>query len=155
MNNFTYTKLLEAIGIAGIIASLVFVGTEIRQNSAIARAEAQRSISETEIGLMMATATNPELASLVTATLFSNEIEENELTGGQETILFSYTIARLFSWESIYDGVQLGVLPQSELDDFQASAIDNDFTRARWPFLRTILNQDFASFLESLDWYRP
>ncbi len=59
----TARRIVEVIGIVGVMGSLIFVGVEIRQNSIATRAATDAAIADTFLQLSLAQATSPELAN--------------------------------------------------------------------------------------------
>jgi hypothetical protein len=51
----------ETLAALGVIASLVFVGMEIRQNTSVARAETRQALTDLYTQFHLAMATNPTL----------------------------------------------------------------------------------------------
>ena len=60
-------RIVEVIGIIGIVGSLIFVGVEIRQNSVATRAATDAAIADALRELSLAQATSPALASAFAA----------------------------------------------------------------------------------------
>ncbi len=54
----------ETLAALGVIASMVFVGLEIRQNTTVARAATRQALTETATAWAMAMATDPDLLAL-------------------------------------------------------------------------------------------
>src|SRR5687768_11764576 len=61
----TGQALRETLGFMGVVGSLLFVGLEIRQNTRVARAEAYRSIEQTQTEWNFVAASDPDLALLL------------------------------------------------------------------------------------------
>lgn len=60
-------RIVEVIGIIGIVGSLIFVGVEIRQNSVATKAATDAAIADALRELSLAQATSPALASAFAA----------------------------------------------------------------------------------------
>ena len=152
LNSSDTSKIVEIIGIIAVVGSLLFVGFEISQNSRIAIAESQQNFSEKAIDLSNTVSSNPELAELVVLAGL-NQLEIESMTPSQAGMLSFYYQAVLYLWESLYDSVQSGVLPDSEIDVLKLSpGLDSDYFRLAWARLKLTVNADFAIFLETLDW---
>lgn len=62
MKGWSARNVAEAIGIIGVIGSLIFVGGELRQNAIATRAAANADVSVSFVELNLMLASNPELA---------------------------------------------------------------------------------------------
>ena len=151
MSRFSIREIIEAIGIAGVIGSLIFVGLEIQQNSAIARSAARQAITDNGIELALEVTSNPELADLL-ARIYAPGFEIESISPAEDVILSNYFLGFLQMWESEYEAILLGVLPSRDLIDFGAEPIDNAYMRERWQGLKPSVSSDIGKYLESLDW---
>ena len=61
MNRLNTRSIIEALGVAGVVGSLIFVGMELRQNSIATRSQASATISEQFAEPNLLLASNPEL----------------------------------------------------------------------------------------------
>jgi len=99
----------ETLGTLGLIASLVFVGLEIRQNNVALRASAiQESINVARQQTQML-ATNPDLIRIGLALAQGEPVTEVEAAQNR-------WVASSFWWgmQGVYRQWQLGVLPDEE-----------------------------------------
>lgn len=62
MQRWTARHVAEAVGIIGVIGSLIFVGGELRQNAIATRAATNAEVSVAFVDLNLMLASNPELA---------------------------------------------------------------------------------------------
>jgi hypothetical protein len=62
MKRWSARNVTEAIGIVGVIGSLIFVGGELRQNAIATRAAANAEVSVAFVELNLMLASNPDLA---------------------------------------------------------------------------------------------
>lgn len=143
--------IVEFAGISGVIASLIFVGFEIQQNSAIARASARQAISDNGIEIAAQVSTNPVLAEILSR-VFSPDFDIDTLTPAEAMMTTNYFMGFMQMWESEFEAISLGILPEKDLDDLGIEPINNNFMRARWPELRFAVSDEFAAFVESKGW---
>ena len=144
----------QIIGAAGVVLSLLFVGYEIRQNTAVARTAAYHAIMADQGALLDVLATDPVLAGLL-------------VRGGQGEGPDAFTDEELFrigmshrrnvrSWEGLFFAVQEKVLPPEALETVgKGRAFSNPFFRSIWPDLRPAFAPDFVEFFEALPWNAP
>jgi len=141
----------QAVGAVGVVLSLLFVGYEIRQNTAVARTAAYHAIMADQGALLDVLATDPTLAPLLVRGM-SGETAE----GFSDEELFRIQIAHrrnVRGWEGLFFAVREGVLPHEALDIVgQGGAFNNPLFRSLWPTLRLSYAPDFVEFFESLAW---
>ena len=110
----------ETLGTLGLIASLIFVGYEIRQNNVALRASAvQESINVARQQTQML-ATNPDLIRIGLATNRGEPVTEVEAAQGR-------WVSTSFWWgmQGIYRQWQFGVLPDEEWDAWRRVICNN------------------------------
>ena len=151
MKNMGLKELIEMLGICAVVASLIFVGIEIQQNSAVARLEARQTIQNQNLDISLAIASNAELSEAISlmTLVATNQMEAQELDSVDTVRLYFTTYSVLLNMQTAYDSVQEGILSESSLDGLGAGFLNNDFGRAIWPQLRGQLNDDFANWVES------
>jgi hypothetical protein len=144
MSSKTVTEFLTAIG---VIASLVFVGLELRQNNALARAEAFREMSDTYMTYAVALAADEQLAEVM-AEVMDGRRAAADLTEME----FLQVGASLTAWlkfhESVYLQVREGVLDTTAYRLLDSPVSPNAFVTDNWRGFRAYLSDDFASFYE-------
>ncbi|MEE4295558.1 MAG: hypothetical protein V2J20_02945 [Wenzhouxiangella sp.] len=102
--------IFELIGIVAIIASLVFVGLEVRQSHEIARADVyqQRTFMEMQVNMSSYT---PELLSTALETWRQNH---SEMTSEEIRALATFWTVWVTLVENAHYQYQLGLLPDEE-----------------------------------------
>lgn len=146
MNKLVLKDTIELVGILAIVASLVFVGMEIQQNSAIARLEARQVTDTQNIEIALAIAANPEMTKVMGA-LSSNQVED--LDPEESFRLFFTVFSILIAMQSTFGSVQEGILPEASLEGLGIAALNRDFVRERLGTYRILLtNQEFVDYLE-------
>lgn len=148
MKNISVKEWVEISGIIAIVGSLIFVGIEIQQNSAIARLEASQRASDQTIEIVMSIAENPEL-SRIASVVFSQESDMTNLSLQDGASAYFLVVGMFAMFQSGYDAVQEGIQPQSNLEGLGAGVLDNEFVRFNWPTIKPLLRDDFAQFIES------
>jgi len=109
---------MELIGIAAIVASLVFVGLELQQSRAVALAEVHQS--RAQIGMQFSTWPRDPSVELVKRKEFSGE----PLDDYEQLISDSVYDEAIYFIENNYYQYQLGLLPQ-EVWDANIAALDS------------------------------
>ena len=100
-------RIVEAIGIIGVVGSLVFVGVEIRQNSIATRAATDADIADSFRELSLAQATSPALASAFAA----HATDRQHLNGTVDPAIYDSVVREISS----YAGSPSTAEPPSEI----------------------------------------
>jgi hypothetical protein len=147
--------LFELIGIVAIIASLVFVGLEVRQSHEIARADVyqQRTFMEMQVNMSSYT---PQLLSSALETWRSGHAE---MTSEQIRALATFWTVWVTLVENAHYQYQLGLLPeeewQNQLELTLAQANRPCFNRW-WSSSNSIWRESFRAVVqEGLDSMTP
>ena len=99
-----WKETAEVIGIVGVIASLIFVGVEVRQNTSAVRGATLQAVSQQSLDLTMAGLDNPELRLAFPAA------RDGTLTPDQKILLVWFMASKLRADENRYRQVELGIL---------------------------------------------
>ena len=142
---------LELVGIAAIVVSLVFVGYELRQSTAIARSDAYSSFSSQFFELASNAALDKRMSGLI------SQVNQGALPGDfkpeERVSVRMYQAAAVRVWEGLFRSVQAGVLPEEALESAANSIlINNNFSRPTWPSTKQLYTTDFIAYFESLPW---
>jgi len=146
---------IELFGAVGVIGSLVFVGIEIRQNSAATRAAATQDLGQSWIDWNLATATR-ELQEAVV--LVGQSRDPSEVPIVDQRIAESYVRSIFSSWSISHYQYRMGVLDAplwgGVMRDMQ-SGVDTTHGFGRliiwaWSRNRHLYNEDFTTLMDSL-----
>jgi len=141
----------EGFAAAGVIASLIFVGYEIRQNTAVARAAAYQDIGFSVLETFRQNAHDPQLAALFVVandTTRWDELSESDLMQLQQGLMGS-----MRAWEAIYRQVGEGILPPDAIRWFGYGLEPLPWWAKLWPEVRGGVPPDFAAFVsEQYGW---
>ena len=100
----------ETLGFLGVMASLVFVGFEIRQNTAVARANAINDLATGSREFLLAVATDGETASIMQRWREGQELTPTELTRAAYIVT-----AMLKNFENVFLQTETGILGSEAL----------------------------------------
>ena len=114
--NWIWKETAEVLGVIGVVASLIFVGVEIRQNTYAVRGATLHAVSQQSLDLVMAGLDNPELRSAFTAAW------ENRLSPEQRDLMVWFISAKLRADENRFRQVQLGILDASTIQQLSNHA---------------------------------
>ena len=104
--------LAQIIGSVGLILSLVFVGLQIRQNTAALQRNEHNSTMAQWTVIRMAIAGNREIAGLMTSGLRG----ENEIDAADQLRLEMFLNEQLWAAFHIWDRTQRGVFPKGTFE---------------------------------------
>jgi hypothetical protein len=100
---------LQVVGLFGVIASLIFVGLQMKQDRDIALSAATQARTETTIQNIMGSSSNPILASAIDKI----ELGENQpLLPSEERALGMMGLAVLFNLENVHYQYQSGYVSE-------------------------------------------
>jgi len=117
-----WAKIAEIVSGAAIIASLIFVGYELRQATQQLQLNSDIDADLTNAGLSIRIAENPELSSLV----YRGERQPETLSDEQMDRFVNIALPRLGMWENTYDSYLVGNVSE---EDWLAWDV---FFRQRW-----------------------
>ena len=135
----------EMIGFAGVILSLVFVGLEVRQNTAVARAQTRQSLTELYTQHSLTMATNADLRLEWNQTFYDESTRIP--TSGAEWAMW----ANLRQLENVYLQFQDGVVDESVFYSYawRGNPLAREAKwRAWWADRRERFNPDFVAEFE-------
>ncbi len=137
----------ETLGFLAVVASMVFVGLEIRQNTAVARAQARQFLTENHREFVLTLATEPDLLAA-----YTDRFPE----GDGRTEAERQADYAMFVWlrhlENVFLQVQEGVADETFLMGYGFGGQTNlrspgfaDF----WTSRRSRFNPDFVAAFEA------
>ena len=142
-------RLTSALSALGVILSLVFVGFELRQNTAAVRAAAIQELSAQSVGFLTSWATDEVIPGLLVRT--SQGATPDEFTPEENQRLTLVYLAALRAYEARFIQVQLGVLDEEVFEDMAGNSVfyDRPWLKAQWGTLfETSLGPDFAAYFK-------
>lgn len=139
----------EVVGLMGLIASLGFVGMEIRQNTMAVRSATIQAVSDQAMELTLAMATDDQLPRLVYQ-ISRGGITEADLGGEDYMRIRLAVVAGLRRQENLYLQVQNGILPNSALDNVSFGFYKNAFVRELWATDAALFDPGFARYWEGI-----
>ena len=141
--------LAEALGIVALVASLGFVGMEIRQNTIAVRSATTQAISDQALELTLAMATDEHLPRLVYA-MTQSGVTEADLETEDYMRLRLVVVGGLRRQENLYLQVQSGVLDEAALGNVSFGFYRTAFGRALWAEQRSVFDSDFAAYWDDV-----
>ena len=146
--------LSEAVAVISVLAGLGFVGVEIRNNTAVARAESRREASAENIGFLMRITEDPELTVLWRDDWTLEYFEA--LSSERRTRVNLLAISLMLRLENVYLQYSEGLLDESALLAYgmtQPKVTEQYFEWYWRERYRTFLDPAFVSYFEDLNAY--
>lgn len=138
----------EAIALVGVVASLVFVGLELRQNRISARAAAYQELGIAIADNWMGRANDRALNDLVRVASTADSATWAEVGESDRYLLRSYVAANLRLHETVYLQVEQGLLEPDALDTLGWTYfLDSTLLLRMWPDVRALVTPAFADYL--------
>tara|TARA_B100000579_G_scaffold436230_1_gene461607 strand:+ start:447 stop:893 length:447 start_codon:yes stop_codon:yes gene_type:complete len=139
---------LELIGFISVIASLVFVGMEIRQNTTAVRGATNQAISDQASELYLTIATDRNLAGLVKK-LYDGTPKE-DFNPIDEMQLFLTVMTGLRRVENIFLQLEDNILDDRAFDRIGLSFYRSRYGRQIWEENQQFFDRNFVPFFEEL-----
>ena len=136
----------ETLGFLAVVASMVFVGLEIRQNTTAVESATRQGLSEQLTDINLAVLTDEQMPGILLR-LRSGALS-TDFTGeeNQRARLFYFTYIRLI--DNAYQQVGLGVLDEQLYAQLPAAFWSYPYIGAEWPSMSPGFEPSFAEFFE-------
>lgn len=137
--------LFEAVGMVGIVVSLVFVGYEIRQNTVASRAAAYQTIGIASAARQASYAEDPDLARLAT--------DDPEKLAKMSNLDWERIVRDELAWhrlgETVFLQVEAGLLPSDALARLgYAQGFNGLRSACVWPVVREFMGDGYRAYME-------
>jgi hypothetical protein len=146
----------EFLGVAGVMASLIFVGVEIRQNTVAARAAAYQAMGEGISEFWSQVGQNPDQAILISR--FFQEVDA-EFTAEEEAMLIATHVAALRREETVWRQIELGLVGPEMLEHLGNNAPNGPGAAGNmvrlWPKVAPLMSPDFRRYVEEAKGWPP
>jgi hypothetical protein len=139
---------LELIGFISVIASLIFVGMEISQNTTAVRGATNQAISDQVSELYLTIATDRNLAGLVKK-LYDDVLRE-DFDSIDDMQLFMTVLTGLRRVENIYLQIEDNILYDRAFDRIGLRFYRSKYGRQIWEENKQFFDRKFVPFFEEL-----
>ena len=141
-------NIVEIIGTAAIVVSLVFVAYELRQSNQLGRLEAMQTLADAWLSSALEISGNKELASVLAK--IANGATQSDFDEGEYYQAMSFLYGADHNWQLRFSQLKLGVL---KIEDYSFPHPSNPtysskFHRELWPSIRGDFDEKFAKFWE-------
>ena len=139
---------LELIGFISVIASLVFVGMEISQNTTAVRGATNQAISDQASELYLTIATDRNLAGLVKK--LYDDVPREAFGPIDDMQLFMTVMTGLRRVENIFLQLEDNILDERAFDRIGLSFYRSKYGRQIWEDNQQFFDQNFVPFFKKL-----
>jgi len=142
--------LVEAVGVAGVIAGLIFVGAEIRQNSIATQAATTQQVKDAWLELNLTMASTPELS---TAFALAQSEGLESLDPGSQVMVISFFRSLFHNWSNGYSQYLIGTLDEPQwTPHFRDAAVaaEDPVALSVWRDWNYVYDDDFRALFDSL-----
>ena len=139
---------LELIGFISVIASLVFVGMEISQNTTAVRGATNQAISDQASELYLTIATDRNLAGLVKK--LYDDVPREAFGPIDDMQLFMTVLTGLRRVENIFLQLEDNILDERAFDRIGLSFYRSKYGRKIWEDNQQFFDQNFVPFFKKL-----
>ena len=140
--------ILEGVGIFSVIGSLLFVGVEIRQNTAAVRGATQQDISYQISEMYKIGVENDKIASIMTRSY--QGLKKSDLTDTEFLQFWLFSMLGYRRVENIYLQYKNGFLTEEAFDRIGMSFYRTSIQLEIWKERKDDFDPEFASFFETL-----
>ncbi len=105
-----WAQVAEIVGGAAIIASLIFVGMQVGENTRVVKMAADRAIDQQNVALNISVVESPDFAAL----LVRGELDRGSLTTAERARFDNYSLARFGAYENVVGNFSEGFISDEE-----------------------------------------
>jgi len=139
----------ELLGAIGVILSLVYLATQIRQNTKSLRAAAVDAAADRFIETTRLLSHNPELADL----LEKGRSDYTALSGVQKRRFRLHYLASSLAFENMFQKYREGLIPESQWEGIAGAlrqTIGQAGPRQAWTVIRSNLSPEFREYVDAM-----
>ena len=156
MRNVELKSILELLSAAAVLLGLVFVGFELRQNTAAIEASSRQSTSDASVAWLLTIASDPELAHLWGIA----SQEPQKLSDTEAVQLHLLLRSQWIRFQNAYLQWNNGTLDEDDWHNYmgficrtrtkaQVNANAANLRVATWDNHKAVLDKDFVDFVEN------
>ena len=138
----------EIVGALAVVASLVYVGRQVRLGNALAKAEAYRVVSLRTSEMLGAWAADEEFLRTARTGIFERSARLADLTADEQTKAVLYFASAVRIFETIHRQVEAGMLGPEAYDMLGGLMFRTPLFEDVWRRLRGAYAPDFAQVIE-------
>jgi hypothetical protein len=139
--------LAEVVGVIVIIASLVYVALQVRQNTEAQLASSREASLSADMALVAALIANPEVVENAVKSRSELTFSEREQVGN---LMAGFVRTREFAWAQYRNGVMDKATMESYVGTLVRAISYGELTRHYWELYSQEIEPTFVSHIDSL-----
>lgn len=151
MNMSKANELLSLTANVGVIASIIFLGVEMQQNTDMMKSQTRNSIVENQLTFYKGVIDNPDFAAVVNDLRLDAELYQ---PGSTERIQYHFFAMSQFSmWENEWYQYKMGLFDEEEFNsrvNTWKTNIKVSINQNIWKSIRNDFSEDFRVHLNNL-----
>lgn len=138
----------EVVGALVVVISVIYLATQVRQNTATNRAEALRTFS-IEVSRQFGAWGLDSRGSALWHKVIYEQVRRSELSPEDAMSISFLIVSRLSLFDAAYRSYKEGILSENEFRPMLTTRIVTlPFTKDSWPIYRKELSPDFVEYME-------
>ncbi len=148
-----WAAIAEIVGALAVVASLVYVGSQIRQSNAVMRAEAHRDIELKIADLAAQMAANKRFTESLA--LIRDDRPRDSFAPADRSNIALILIGFIRVYQACFHQHREGVVTDKILEIADSQLFRTRFVRDSWPRWKDEFDPEFAAFFESTELETP
>jgi hypothetical protein len=151
MNMAKLQEILSLIASVGVIASIIFLGIEMQQNTDMMQSQTRNSIVENQLSFYESITDNPQLAVIMTE--LRKDADFYASGSPERTRYHFFVMSQLRMWENEWYQYQKGLFDQKEFDsrvNTWKTNIAVPINAIIWTNIRGAFSEDFRDYLNAI-----
>ena len=137
MKKFDFSQAIGTLANVGVIAGIVFLGIELRQNNEVLEAQSRAYWVDHQVGITETMALNPDLLEI----MLKGAEHSESLTALERQRVLAIGNRTFTIWQHQFDEMRRGRLAESDIMNLQKllfCTASNDYgTRSAWEYFST------------------
>ena len=151
MNMSKANELLSLTANVGVIASIIFLGVEMQQNTDMMKSQTRNSIVENQLTFYEGVIDNPDFAAVVNDLRLDAELYQ---PGSTERIQYQFfAMSQFRMWENEWYQYKMGLFDEEEFNsrvNTWKTNINVSINQNIWKSIRNDFSEDFRVYLDNL-----
>jgi len=148
MNWEAISSIAEVIGAVGVVASLIYLAVQVKDNTRSAMAQTRQAISDSILQVNLTFPQNEDFAKV-----FIDHRDAIELEPHHKLQLVGYVYSYLRNWENVHYQYRCGMLSDDQWRGFRINVkalFQVEMVREFWNNEQEVFNHDFRSEISDL-----
>jgi hypothetical protein len=147
-------QAIQVIANVGVIASILFLAHQLRQNTKVARQTAYNAFTQEINALNFSIANDGELAALLSRA--GEGAQKGDFTAAERLRIELVWLGLVRVWEGLYRSMKEGIATEGAFKTLSTGfgPYRTPYFVEMWPAFRSTVDSEFAQFFEARVWPR-